>query len=79
MDNLMGTRWSKVIQNATLSGMSAALGCTYADILDNDKAVSCAAWVGNEIVKIVRARGSRWRTWCPDGAITVWPLTTRKG
>ena len=57
MDNLMGTRWSKVIQNATLSGMSAALGCTYADILDNDKAVSCAAWVGNEIVKIVRARG----------------------
>lgn len=57
MDNLMGTRWSKVIQNATLSGMSAALGCTYAEILDNEKAVSCAAWVGNEIVKIVRARG----------------------
>lgn len=57
MDNLMGTRWSKVIQNATLSGMSAALGCTYAWILDDEKAVSCAAWVGNEIVQIVRKRG----------------------
>lgn len=57
MDNLMGTRWSKVIQNATLSGMSAALGCTYAEILDDEKAVSCASCVGCEIVKIVRARG----------------------
>lgn len=56
MDNLMGTRWAKVMQNATLSGMSAALGCTYADILDNEKAVSCAAHVGNEIVQIVRKR-----------------------
>lgn len=57
VDNLMGTRWSKVIQNATLSGMSAALGCTYAEILDNEKAVSCASHVGNEIVQIVRKLG----------------------
>lgn len=57
MDNLMGTRWSKVIQNATLSGMSAALGSTYADILDNEKATACAAYVGDEIVRIVRKRG----------------------
>lgn len=57
MDNLMGARWAKVIQNATLSGMSAALGCTYAEILDHEKAVSCAAHVGNEIVQIVRKRG----------------------
>lgn len=56
MDNLMGTRWAKVMQNATMSGMSAALGCTYAEILDNEKAVSCAAHVGNEIVQIVRKR-----------------------
>ena len=56
IDNLIGTRWAKVIQNATLSGMSAALGCTYAEILDNEKAISCAAHVGNEIVQIVRKR-----------------------
>lgn len=54
VDNLMGLRWAKVIQNATLSGMSAALGVTYAEILDNEKATACAAYVGNEIVNIVR-------------------------
>lgn len=54
VDNLMGIRWSKVIQNATLSGMSAALGATYAQILDDEKATTCAAYVGDEIVKIVR-------------------------
>lgn len=56
VDNLMGLRWSKVIQNATLSGMSAALGVTYDKILDNEKACACAAYVGNEIVQIVRKR-----------------------
>ncbi|MDR1693242.1 MAG: ketopantoate reductase family protein [Oscillospiraceae bacterium] len=58
-DNLMGIRWSKVIQNATMSGMSAALGCTYAEVLDNDKAVACAAAAGDEIVRTVRRRGIR--------------------
>lgn len=57
VDNLPGIRWTKLIQNATLSGMSAALGVTYAEILDNDKATACASHVGNEIVKIVRKRG----------------------
>ena len=57
MDNLIGTRWSKVIQNATLSGMSAALGCTYDKILDDEKACACAAYVGDEIVRIVKKRG----------------------
>lgn len=56
VDNLMGIRWAKVIQNATLSGMSAALGATYAEILDNEKATACAAYVGDEIVQIVRKR-----------------------
>ncbi len=56
VDNLMGLRWAKVIQNATLSGMSAALGATYAEILDNEKATSCAAYVGDEIVRIVKKR-----------------------
>ena len=56
VDNLTGIRWTKLIQNATLSGMSAALGVTYAEILDDDKATACAAYVGNEILKIVKKR-----------------------
>ncbi|MFP3156223.1 ketopantoate reductase family protein [Lachnospiraceae bacterium ZAX-1] len=56
VDNLIGLRWSKVIQNATLSGMSAALGATYDKILDHEKACECAAYVGNEIVQIMRKK-----------------------
>ena len=56
IDNLMGMRWSKVIQNATLSGMSAALGSTYAQILDDEKSTACAAYVGDEIVRIVKKK-----------------------
>ena len=57
MDNLMGVRWAKVIQNAAFSGMSAALGCTFGDVLDDEKALTCAACVCNEVVKMTRKRG----------------------
>lgn len=57
VQNLTGIRWSKLIVNATMSGMSAALGCTYGDILDHEKALACAAHIGNETLKIVKARG----------------------
>ncbi len=36
-DNLVGTRWVKLMVNVSMSGLSAALDCTYGDILDNDK------------------------------------------
>ncbi|GAB6155969.1 ketopantoate reductase family protein [Desulfosporosinus burensis] len=55
--NLAGIRWTKLIVNATMSGMSAALGCTYGDILDNEKALACAVHIGNETLEIVKARG----------------------
>lgn len=55
--NLPGIRWTKLLINATLSGMSAALGCTFGDILDNEKALTCAAHIGNETIDIARARG----------------------
>ncbi len=34
-DNLMGARWLKVMFNSCWSGMSAALGCTFGEIIDN--------------------------------------------
>jgi len=55
--NLMGIRWTKLLVNATLSGMSAALGCTFGEVLDNEKALTCAAHIGNEAILIARARG----------------------
>jgi len=55
--NLQGFRWSKLLMNATFSGMSAALGCTFGDILDNDKALKCAVQIGNELIQVARAKG----------------------
>lgn len=55
--NLMGFRWAKLLMNSALSGMSAALGCTFGDILDDEKAVACAAHVANELIQVSRAKG----------------------
>lgn len=55
--NLPGVRWTKLLVNATFSGMSAALGCTFGDILDNEKALTCVAHIANETIKVSRALG----------------------
>ena len=55
--NLAGIRWTKLLINATFSGMSAVLGCTFGDILDSEKALLCAAHIGNETIAVATARG----------------------
>lgn len=55
--NLPGVRWTKLLVNATFSGMSAALGATFGDILDNEKALSCAAHIANETIQVAEALG----------------------
>ena len=57
--NLTGVRWAKLLMNAALSGMSAATGSTFGDVLDNDKAVTLAAHVANELLRVSRAKGVR--------------------
>lgn len=58
-DNLMVSRWTKLAINAPFSGISAAIGCTYGDILDNPKALFCAANVNNELIQVAHAQGIR--------------------
>ena len=55
--NLAGVRWTKLLVNATMSGMSAALGCTFGDVLDNAKALDCAAHIANASLQVAAARG----------------------
>ena len=57
--NLAGIRFTKVLMNATFSGMSAALGCTFGDVLANPKAMTCLAFVANECIAVAHARGVR--------------------
>ena len=58
-DNLMGIKFTKVLMNATFSGMSAALACTFGDVLENPKAMTCLAFVANECIAVAHARGVR--------------------
>jgi len=57
LTDLMGIRYSKVLMNATFSGMSAALGCTFGDVLATPKAMTCLAFIADECIKVSRAQG----------------------
>lgn len=57
-DNLAGARWLKLMLNCSMSGMSAALGCVFGDILANDKALACLSHIAAEVVRVCRASGA---------------------
>lgn len=59
LTNLMGIRWTKVLMNATFSGMSAALGCTFGQVLDSEKAMTCLAYIADETIKVCHQLGLR--------------------
>ncbi|MEH7178086.1 ketopantoate reductase family protein [Neobacillus vireti] len=56
-DNIMGIKWSKLLMNATFSGMSAALGCRFGDVLSNETAMFSLAHIADETIKVARAHG----------------------
>jgi len=56
-DNLIGTKWSKLLINNAFSGLSAALNGEYGDILDNEIAIASAAHIIDETIKVGHANG----------------------
>jgi 2-dehydropantoate 2-reductase len=56
-DNIMGIKWSKLLMNATFSGMSAALGCRFGDVLASETAMQSLAHIADETIKVARAHG----------------------
>lgn len=58
-DKLMESRWSKLVNNACMSGMSAACGCTFGEVLDNPKARACLSYIGNEVKRCAEAEGHK--------------------
>ncbi len=57
--NLMEVRWTKLLMNATFSGLSAALNCTFGDVLASPKAMECVVHIADETVKACHAQGYR--------------------
>lgn len=59
VDNLTGIRWSKLLVNCAFSGMSAALGCTFGQILASEEALKCAQHIARECIRVAGAQGIR--------------------
>ena len=56
-DSLMASRWGKLINNACMSGMSAACGATFGEVLDNPYARACLSYIGKEVNDCCQAAG----------------------
>lgn len=57
MENLMGVRWTKLLINATFSGMSTVLGYTFGDILYDDEALKVVKYIAKENIDTAKAAG----------------------
>ncbi|MBR6236033.1 MAG: 2-dehydropantoate 2-reductase [Spirochaetales bacterium] len=56
-DNFIGARWSKLLINASFSGMGTVIGGTFGDVCDNRQARRCAQAVIKECIDVSRAAG----------------------
>lgn len=55
--DLMASRWGKLINNACMSGMSAACGATFGGVLDEPKACACLSYLAREVKACCEAEG----------------------
>ncbi len=55
--NLVGVRWTKLLINAAMSGLSTVLDCNYGDIVDDERAGTVAICVMLETIKASQALG----------------------
>jgi 2-dehydropantoate 2-reductase len=53
--NLVGLRWTKLLINATASGMSAALGCTFGEVLDSEIALKALIRIADETARVAHS------------------------
>ncbi|RAI98138.1 ketopantoate reductase [Paenibacillus pabuli] len=61
-DNLVGTKWSKLLINNAFSGLSAALNVEYGDVLDHDISIVSAVHIADETIKVGHANGVKFAT-----------------
>jgi 2-dehydropantoate 2-reductase len=56
-DNLVGSKWSKLLINNAFSGLSAALNAEYGEILDNEVGITSAIHIADETIKVGHPNG----------------------
>ena len=57
INDWMPARWQKMIANVAMSGMSAALGCCFGDVLNDPHALLCAQHLARECVRVTMGLG----------------------
>lgn len=78
-DNITGSKWSKLLTNATFSGLSAALGVTFGEVIDDPVSLRAAVYLMDETVRAGQAHGidvADWEGWPVerlrhDGGVSV--------
>jgi 2-dehydropantoate 2-reductase len=55
--DLSSMRWTKLLINVSMSGLSAALGCTFGEILDDEKAIETALCLKLETLRVAEKCG----------------------
>ncbi len=55
--SLLASRWGKLVNNACMSGMSAACGCTFGEVINDEKARACLSYLGREVKSCCEAEG----------------------
>ncbi len=58
-DNFVGTRWSKLLINASFSGMSAVLGCTFGEAAKDKASRRCVQALIKECIDVCAKGGIR--------------------
>lgn len=61
-DNLVGTKWSKLLINNAFSGLSASLNVEYGVVLDHDISIVSAVRIADETIKVGHANGVKFAT-----------------
>ncbi|MGE7877143.1 ketopantoate reductase family protein [Peribacillus muralis] len=56
-ENLVGTKWSKLLINNAFSGLSTALNTEYGGVLDHEVSIVSAAHIADETIKVGHANG----------------------
>ena len=57
-DNLIGARWSKLLINATFSGLGTVIGGTFGDVANNKETKKLAIRCIKEVIDVGRAAGA---------------------
>jgi 2-dehydropantoate 2-reductase len=56
-DQLMASRYGKLVFNAAVSGLSAVCGVTFGEVVNNPVSRACCSYIGREVKKACEAEG----------------------